>query len=150
MVRQLSGATRGVFLSFDLVRSSLMGDDDAQGGRDQGPRPTTDSDLSERFRRLETQLDQKRPAAPPRAMTSGQPSSSPSAMGRAFRMSTEFVAGVLAGGALGYALDRVAGTRPWGLIVLLMLGFGAGVYNVMRASGFLDARSDAGSKPHGK
>jgi len=68
-------------------------------------------------------------------------------MGRAFRMSTEFVAGVIAGGGLGYLLDRVAGTSPWGLIVLLLLGFGAGVYNVMRASGFLDAPSAAGSKP---
>lgn len=68
-------------------------------------------------------------------------------MGRAFRMSTEFVAGVLAGGGLGYVFDRVAGTRPWGLIVFLMLGFGAGIYNVMRASGFLDTRSAAGSKP---
>ena len=68
-------------------------------------------------------------------------------MGRAFRMSTEFVAGVIAGGGLGYLLDRVAGTSPWGLIVLLLLGFGAGVYNVMGASGFLDAPSAAGSKP---
>ena len=127
-----------------------MIDDDSQAGRDKGPRPTTDSDLSERFRRLETQLDQKRPAAPRRDVSSEPPSSSPSAMGRAFRMSTEFVAGVLAGGGLGYMVDRFAGTRPWGLIVLLMLGFGAGVYNVMRASGFLDVRSDAGSKPHEK
>ncbi len=62
-------------------------------------------------------------------------------MSRAFRMSTEFVAGVMAGGGLGYLLDRVAGTRPWGMIVFLLLGFGAGVYNVMRASGFLKPAS---------
>ena len=68
-------------------------------------------------------------------------------MSRAFRMSTEFVAGVIAGGGLGYLLDRVAGTRPWGMIVLLLLGFGAGVYNVMRASGFLDTASAADSQP---
>ena len=44
-------------------------------------------------------------------------------MGRAFRMSAEFVAGVVAGGGLGDLLDRVAGTSPWGLIVLLLLGY---------------------------
>jgi ATP synthase protein I len=124
-----------------------MGDDDAQDGREAGPRAAIDTELSERFKRLESQLDRKRPAAPHRPSASGRSGSDPSAMGRAFRMSTEFVAGVIAGGGLGYLLDRVAGTSPWGLIVLLLLGFGAGVYNVMRASGFLDAPSAAGSKP---
>ena len=127
-----------------------MGDDDAQAGREAGPRTSADSELSERFKRLEAQLEQKRPSGPARADASGPPRSDPSAMSRAFRMSTEFVAGVLAGGGLGYLLDRVAGTRPWGMIVLLLLGFGAGIYNVMRASGFLDVRSGAGSKPHEK
>jgi ATP synthase protein I len=124
-----------------------MGDDHAQAGREAGPRETADSELSERFKRLESQLDQKRPAAPHRAASSDQPRSSASAMGRAFRMSTEFVAGVIAGGGLGYLLDRVAGTSPWGMIVFVLLGFGAGIYNVMRASGFLDAPSAADSQP---
>ena len=56
-------------------------------------------------------------------------------------MSTEFVAGVIAGGGLGWFVDRTLGTSPWGLIVLLMLGFCAGIYNVMRASGFLTPAS---------
>ncbi|MHB2166948.1 AtpZ/AtpI family protein [Alsobacter sp. R-9] len=58
-------------------------------------------------------------------------------MGKAFRLSTEFMAGIIAGALMGYGLDSVAGTRPWGMIVFLMLGFGAGVWNVMRASGFV-------------
>ncbi|MGT2487665.1 AtpZ/AtpI family protein [Methylobacterium oryzae CBMB20] len=44
------------------------------------------------------------------------------------------------GGILGWIVDHVFGTKPWGLIVLLMLGFVAGVYNVMRVSGFAGAR----------
>ena len=56
-------------------------------------------------------------------------------------ISTEFVAGVIAGGVLGWIFDRMLGTKPWGLIVLLMLGFVAGVFNVMRASGFAGPRS---------
>jgi ATP synthase protein I len=53
------------------------------------------------------------------------------------RLSTEFIAGVLAGGILGWMFDHYLGTKPWGLIVLLMLGFVTGVYNVMRVSGSL-------------
>jgi ATP synthase protein I len=39
------------------------------------------------------------------------------------------------GVGLGWFLDRVAGTSPWGLIVGLLLGFGAGVLNVLRSAG---------------
>lgn len=53
------------------------------------------------------------------------------------RLSTEFIAGVLAGGILGWMFDHYLGTKPWGLIVLLMLGFATGIYNVMRVSGSL-------------
>jgi ATP synthase protein I len=61
------------------------------------------------------------------------------------RVSSEFVAGVIAGGGLGWLFDRGLGTKPWGMIVFLMLGFVAGIYNVMRASGFLGQPS--GAKP---
>jgi ATP synthase protein I len=36
---------------------------------------------------------------------------------------------------LGWLLDRWLGISPWGLIVFLLLGFAAGVLNVMRAAG---------------
>lgn len=58
-------------------------------------------------------------------------------MGKAFRLSSEFIAGVIAGAGLGWGFDALLGTRPWGMIVLMMLGFGAGIWNVMRASGFV-------------
>jgi len=45
------------------------------------------------------------------------------------------VAGVILGAALGWAVDRWLGTSPWGLIVLLLLGFAAGTLNVMRSAG---------------
>lgn len=63
-------------------------------------------------------------------------------LARALRLSSEFVAGVIVGGAIGWAIDRVLGITPWGMIVFLLLGFGAGVLNVMRASGFLGAKGD--------
>ena len=61
-------------------------------------------------------------------------------------MSTEFMAGIIAGGGLGWLFDRGLGTSPWGLIVFFMLGFGAGIYNVMRASGFT-SKSSGGPGP---
>ena len=53
----------------------------------------------------------------------------------AFRLGSEFVAGVLVGAGLGWGIDRLLGTAPWGMIVLLLLGFGAGIANMMRAAG---------------
>jgi ATP synthase protein I len=39
------------------------------------------------------------------------------------------------GAAIGWLLDRWLGISPWGMIVFLLLGFAAGVLNVMRAAG---------------
>ena len=114
-------------------------------GGDEG-RGTQDADLSARLRRLDQRLDEVRgpepAAAPPRADGA---SGGASSIGRAMRLSTEFVAGVIAGGGLGWVVDRVFGTSPWGLIVLLMLGFGAGILNVMRAAGFLGRAKPPGA-----
>ncbi|MBV9079204.1 MAG: AtpZ/AtpI family protein [Methylobacteriaceae bacterium] len=117
----------------------------SRDGRDEGPASSAEGDLSRRLARLGSELEARRkPVEPPRSepMTS---SSEPSALGRAFRASTEFVAGVIAGGGLGWLIDKVAGTSPWGLIVFLLLGFAAGIYNVMRASGFLAPARGSGS-----
>ena len=55
-----------------------------------------------------------------------------SGLARGLRLSTELVAGVLVGAGIGWALDRWLGISPWGLIVFLLLGFAAGVRNVVR------------------
>jgi ATP synthase protein I len=56
-----------------------------------------------------------------------------SGLARGLRLSTELVAGVLVGAFIGWALDRWLGISPWGLIVFLLVGFAAGVRNVVRA-----------------
>jgi ATP synthase protein I len=38
------------------------------------------------------------------------------------------------GGGLGWALDKQFGTAPWLMIVLVILGFAAGLLNVVRAA----------------
>ena len=55
----------------------------------------------------------------------------------AFRLSAELVAGVLVGAVIGYLIDLWLGSSPWGLIVFLLLGFAAGVLNVLRTAGLI-------------
>ena len=113
----------------------MSGNEPGNGSEDANAAP--DGDLSARLRRLETQLERKRPSGAPGATL--RPSASDgSSLGKAMRLSTEFVAGVIAGGILGWIFDRLLGTKPWGLIVFLMLGVVTGIYNVMRLSGFFE------------
>jgi len=58
--------------------------------------------------------------------------SSRNAMGLGFRIGLELVVAVFVGVAIGWACDRWLGTRPWGLLVFLFLGIGAGMTNVYR------------------
>ena len=64
------------------------------------------------------------------------------ALGQAFKISVELVAGVGLGGALGWFLDRQFGTRPWLLVVFLILGFCAGMLNVIRSAQRMQALSE--------
>jgi ATP synthase protein I len=54
-------------------------------------------------------------------------------MAYGMRMAAELVVAVIVGGAIGWGLDWVLGSRPWLFLVFFLLGFAAGVVNVMRA-----------------
>ena len=120
----------------------------AQDGQsDNAGASSSDADLARRLNRLSHELETERQerAAAERPARSGSAD-----YGRAFRLASEFVAGVLVGAALGWGLDKVAGTSPWGLIGLLLLGFCAGVLNVVRSAGGMSgaAGPDGGGGPH--
>jgi ATP synthase protein I len=66
---------------------------------------------------------------------SGDGSARASAMALGFRLSSELVAGVLVGALMGWGFDRLLSTSPFGLIVFVLLGFSAGVLNVIRSAG---------------
>jgi ATP synthase protein I len=66
-----------------------------------------------------------------------------SGLGEAMKIASEFVAGIVVGVGLGLIFDHLVGTTPFGLIVFLMLGFAAGVLNVLRAQGRV---ADAGAQ----
>lgn len=57
---------------------------------------------------------------------------------RGWAIGIEFVGAVLVSAFIGWMIDRFAGTAPWGLIVLLVLGFAAGVRSALKASSQFD------------
>lgn len=69
------------------------------------------------------------------------PSSDSTEMARGLKLASEFVSGVLVGAAFGYGIDYLVGTMPLFFIVFLMLGFAAGVLNVLRSEGIASKRS---------
>lgn len=104
--------------------------------RDGGKQPGNDeAEFSARLERLGEELAHARPAPASQSEAGGRSRSDASAIARGFRLSTELVAGVIVGAALGWLIDRWLGISPWGMIVFLLLGFAAGVLNVMRAAG---------------
>jgi ATP synthase protein I len=64
------------------------------------------------------------------------------AYGQAFKIAAELIAGVIFGGALGWFLDRQFGTLPLLLVVFVMVGFAAGMLNVIRGAKRAQAQAE--------
>lgn len=102
-------------------------------GNGRKPEPRGD-DLETRRRALEASLQTKRAT---RSGQEGARTGSTTGYGQALKLSGEFIAGIAVGAGLGWVIDWLAGTTPWGLIVFLLLGCGAGVLNVLRSAGLV-------------
>ena len=72
---------------------------------------------------------------------SGDGAAKASAMALGFRLSSELIAGVVVGALLGWGFDRLLSTSPFGLIAFVLLGFIAGVVNVIRSAGVAPNRT---------
>ncbi|NVO15602.1 MAG: AtpZ/AtpI family protein [Rhodoplanes sp.] len=115
----------------------------APNAHDRDDRPAEEADLSARLQRLGEKLDRHRESITPGDASA--PRSGPRFAGfaRGFRLSSELVAGVIVGAVIGWSLDHWLGISPWGMIIFLLVGFAAGVVNVMRAAGVVP---DPGAK----
>ncbi|MEW6639350.1 MAG: AtpZ/AtpI family protein [Pseudomonadota bacterium] len=117
----------------DDTRSNQQGD-----GNNRRP-PADEAALSARLTHLDERLSDLRKSRDSQsAQQRGEAntgSAKASAMARGFRLSSELVAGVVVGAVIGWGIDRLLSTSPWGLIVFFLLGFAAGVLNLMRAAG---------------
>jgi ATP synthase protein I len=55
-------------------------------------------------------------------------------IGSAFKISTELVAAVFVAIFIGWYIDKWLGTKPIFLIILLLVGIVAGIFNVVRSA----------------
>lgn len=91
--------------------------------------------LEQRRKQLEAELADKRSDTLSEQASERRAEESRKGYAMAMKLSSEFIAAILVGAILGYLLDRFVGTAPWGMIILLLLGFCAGVLNVLRSAG---------------
>jgi ATP synthase protein I len=118
-------------------------DDGESGSRDKSP--SDEAALSARLGSLDHRLSEMRDSRKIRTdqpgSGSGDGAARASAMALGFRLSSELIAGVIVGALLGWGFDHLLSTSPWGLIVFVLLGFTAGVVNVVRSAGVAPDRT---------
>lgn len=143
MVRAVSWVVGRFFNRASGLWVSTAMADDTRGtqqsdGNNQQP-PADEAALSARLTHLDERLSEVRKDRDNRSAQQGREketgSAKASAMARGFRLSSELVAGVVVGAVIGWGIDRLLSTSPWGLIVFFLLGFAAGVINLMRVAG---------------
>ena len=95
-------------------------------------RPDRDLEkLDQRLRKARGKAPEQKPAGGAQNQPPGK------ALGLALRVGVELVSALAVGLAIGWLLDAWLGTRPWLMLVFILLGGAAGILNVYRmARGF--------------
>jgi ATP synthase protein I len=124
-----------------------MADGTNESGNGSGEKSSSDeAALSARLGNLNHRLSEIRDSRKIRTDQpgdgSGDGAARASAMALGFRLSSELIAGVAVGALLGWGFDRLLSTSPFGLIAFVLLGFVAGVVNVIRSAGVAQNRTD--------
>lgn len=121
-------------LPADGERDSSMGAG-ADPAVDAASADGVDADQLRAFRdRLDTVRAARDGRLDHRGVDPPAPAKADGALSMGFRIGTEFVSAVVVGVLIGWAIDRVAGTAPWGMVLLFLLGSAAGFLNVYRAT----------------
>lgn len=120
---------------------------DAPGPEEQ-KRTSDDAALRARLSKLSSALEtqrreaQERKNAHPADIPGGETGK---ALSLGFRVLSEFVAGILAGGAIGWLLDKWLSTSPVFLLIFGVLGTVTGFWNVYRIAAKPTAGRDGSS-----
>lgn len=104
-------------------------------------REPSEGELRLRLDRLSASLDRETKEQ----QAAAGPSPQVNNVGLVFRFASEFVAGVLVGGLIGWGLDWAFGSSPVFLIVFLLVGFGAALTNMVRVAKAAQARTPLGN-----
>jgi ATP synthase protein I len=112
MVRPPSARREGRFWSVFWLWETVL----------TAPDPDRLTDLGKRLDELQTK------------QAAGSKGPPPSQSGIAARLVTELVAGLVVGGGIGWGIDRIFQTAPWGMVVFFTLGAVAGIHGVMRTA----------------
>jgi ATP synthase protein I len=105
-----------------------------EGGSGERPHDAAEREaFAARIAELEQRLGRMKSDRQARAHTERDARTRGQGMAYGLRMSAELVASVLVGGLIGWGLDRWLGSSPWLFLLFFMLGFAAGVLNVLRA-----------------
>jgi ATP synthase protein I len=115
---------------------------DHKSGKSDPDTAGEDAALSRRLRDLDKRLSANRVDRSRAAGERPEPDRAGAAL--AMRMAADFVAGVLVGAAIGWGVDQLFGTWPWGLAAFLLLGFAAGILTVLRTSGVVRTKPGGG------
>lgn len=100
--------------------------------------PPSLEDLDRRLR--EARGTQERPGAAPSRTRS---------IGQALRLATEMASALFVGVVIGWGLDELLGTRPWMMLLFLVLGMAAGTLNAYRTAKRLSAATDKDDETSG-
>lgn len=91
---------------------------------DTGAKDDLESRLNDINKRLGRDVDGKEAEEVKKPVNSG--------MATGMRIASEFVSAIFVGAAIGYGIDWIFGIAPIAMIIFMMLGFAAGVLNVIR------------------
>ncbi|MFO7298076.1 MAG: AtpZ/AtpI family protein [Pseudomonadota bacterium] len=116
-----------------------MSDSDEDHGSGRGEISREDREaLKARAARIGSRLEQVKARRAPQLDSAARGA----AFGQAFKIAIELVVGVSFGGLVGWTLDRYFGSTPWLLVLFLVLGFTAGMLNVVRSARRMQAEAE--------
>lgn len=126
------------------------GDDNAGAGNAGARRGVISAEdrasIKARAEEIDRRLDAARVRITPKSTVDSRQRGQ--AMGQGLRIAVDLVVGVSFGGFIGWWLDRFFGTAPWLMVVLLVLGFAAGMMNVIRTAQRMQAEAEASQRAH--